>query len=202
MRKTTRLVVVAIGLMATSMLGTAASSARQRVEVAPAEFRLTASRLTFGGETGDIICDVTLLGHFTALRLISKVRGSRMGFLDGNTVRNCTSNFGSGAFAEFLTVTSPLLLYGSITGTLPTISGMLFELSIGFLKSVDTILGTIACLFIGTVGLGGANPIRTLSVLSNRWSLGRTLSGECSGAHEMAGTFTMTPSQTIRLLER
>lgn len=199
---TARRRLVAVALAASMcMLLAMPVSARTRVEARPAgTTTAVASRLTFGGMI-EVICNVTLRIDFR--RLIAKTRGSEVGSITGSQVNTCSSSSGTEAFIRLLAGIGERFTYGSIGGTLPTITSVLIEWTDAILIRVRTALfGVIECLYRGTIGMSGSNPLSTATLLANSVPLERRLVGICSDEGRFSGRFTFSPTQTIALLER
>jgi hypothetical protein len=198
MHKYAKLAMAALVAAFALSLAAGPAGARTRIEVSTTSLRATASRLTFGGSEIDIICNVTLSG--TLQRLINKRRGEAAGNFTADTINTCSSNFGSEARADALT---PMRIgYGSIEGTLPTITAGVIDIDGGFLMSIRTIFGTSACLYSTMFeARSDQNPVRIVRLQPNTMTLVRRLSGVCPETGELAGSLTVTPSTTIRLLE-
>jgi hypothetical protein len=97
--------------------------------------------------------------------------------------------------------------YKVIEGTLPTITNVRLLLVFQYLISMR-VLGThVGCLYQGTIGLAGANPMRFITIQPEQ-----TFTSEinlqagrwCPKKEDVlfAGSFTFAPEQTMRLSER
>ena len=188
-------------------------------------------RVRFGIEglrgTMEITCDITLLR--TLNRAIAKVRGAVMGKITGvaTDLRSCAHGEAirvindiralraiTGLSSECrregsvtLCVTTGgeerlwNLVYQSILGTLPNITGFLFEVErVQFVFDVQDAFNTqTVCAYEGNVpALGGVE----VNILLEGVSLtARRLRGlACPGPARMGGRFTVRPEPTLRLV--
>lgn len=168
---------------------------RTRIELSTTAV-LMAGRLTFTTEQAAVICDVTF--HATLLRLINKVRLEHVGDVTAVLTANARSSIGGAATCGYL---PPLRIgYGSISGTLPTITGGEFQFTVGVL--VTCIFS--ACLYLGSSPFRwNENGFRTLVLEgSPAPPLFTNLSGMCPLGYAYTGSMTVTPTVTVRLLER
>jgi hypothetical protein len=202
MRAKIRPLMAALTVAIVFSISTGTAWGRSRVEVSVTRITYkTVLSMTAGG-TPVVDCSVTLLK--VARRLSNKVRGAEVGTMEADTVNECRV-FGGTARADMLTEAPFRVLYDSISGALPTITGARFSIVGGYLIEARTFIGNAACLYSGTIGVESTtNPIRTFRILPNTQRLVRDLGGSisCEATSEVAGTFTLTPEVTARLLER
>jgi hypothetical protein len=204
MSKNSKLVTAALATVLALALASVVASARARVEVSTTAILLS-NRLTFAEEGGiSAISDLTL--HATLLRLISKVNGSHAGDITAVLTANCRTNIGLSCKVRLL---PPMgVSYHSITGTLPTIRSVLLSIELEFLWEREAFL-QYRCLYREVIAVGSReNPVRALTFLSAPanlaplWEDRLDMSFDCPPRGELFGTFTATPSVSIRLLER
>lgn len=207
MRKITRLVVAILAAAIVVSLAAGPAAARVRIEARGGPNILAiARRLTFGGSEGvGIICDVTF--HGTIQRLINKRRGEHLGSFTRDLINleTCRNSLGIGTtLADALTPC--LIRYGTITGTLPNITGGTLLVDCGFLIEVNAgIFGESRCLYRQVIeGVATENPILRIAVAPNVVTLFRDLGGSrpCDPSGELAGLFDLVPLITLTLLER
>jgi hypothetical protein len=195
MRRSSKLALIAIAAIAAAALFASSATARTRIEVSTTAF-LMLGRLTFGTELGTVICDVTF--HATLRRLINKIRLEHVGDITSVLTANARNESGGLGGCDYL---PPMrIAYGSISGTLPTITGAEFQFAIGVLwRCIFS-----ECLYFGLSPFeANQNPIRTLTLGREPGiALFRALSEFCPSVYRYTGTMTVSPSFTVRLLER
>lgn len=131
---------------------TAVASASRGFSFGTQAFTGTDPAVTFDGESGSIICPVTLEGSLH--RTVAKVNGTLEGFMtrgrvaEGScrdTVEGATvqAELGEGRFPWHLR-------YGSFSGSLPSIEGIAGTVVANFTLNVRTIFGTSRCRYVGT----------------------------------------------------
>ncbi|HYV16403.1 MAG TPA: hypothetical protein VE972_10320 [Conexibacter sp.] len=229
----TRFIMVALVAAITLSLAASQASALRSIETGGVTRRVTASgRLRFGNEnleaSMEILCNVTLLR--TIAGAIQKRSGAIFGGLTGVAIddglnhcghgsaitnvlavvalkndgtRECTE-LGSGVH---LCVVNWNLLYNSILGTLPEITGVNFTVErVKFLIRFNDALGfNDGCLYEGNVpafARVSAGSIRTGEIILERrmLTLIRRLEGfACPNPATLSGTFALEPAINIRL---
>jgi hypothetical protein len=205
MHKTARLVMGALVAMLLLALAAGPASARTRVEVSTTA-TLINGRLTFSAEPSEgfptIICDLTL--HSTLLRLINKIRLEHAGDITAVLTANCRNSVGGRTTVRPLVPMS--VQYERINGSLPAnITGGLLWVRSRFLIESEFIGLRALCLYEGLVGAESVeNPVRRFTLLRRLVILLIDLRGSvsCPSLGSLQGTMTVTPSVTIRLLER
>jgi hypothetical protein len=206
MRFTHKLFLAALAALLLASLSASSATARTRIEISTTAM-LASGRLIFTGGGGRITCDVTL--HITALtRLINKIRGSLIGRVTSILTANPRSNFGgtTGCAGLVEPVRTMLVLFGSITGSLPdNIRGGRIDVAGGFLISlrVEFLGVNLLCLYDGRIeGIANENPILRVTVTSPRIP-GRPLPGsDVCPEGELRGEMEFNPLVTVILLER
>lgn len=198
MRQISRLVAACLAATVVIALAAVPAAARARNEVSTTAI-LASGIMTFAPGEGlpEIICDVTF--HATALRLINKVLGALVGSVTSILTANARSSSGSAPSCSALL---PMRAsYNSIFGTLPNISGFTLRVAGAFLIGV-TAGFRFGCLYANELVVRGPeNPIRRWEVRESA-PLSRTLEGFCPREGLLTGTLTVTPTLTVRLLER
>lgn len=202
----TALVAVATAL-AMSLAVSSAATASRAISVAPGgSVTTTASNLTFRASVGDIVCNVTLAGTLST-GPIAKVRaGSGVGSVTGpNTLSGCSDTIPLLNVAATNTALTWTIGYnGVFTGTLPNImSVQLMNTGTGFLLT----LSGQSCLYRGNIILdttgSAATLVRGLNVNTAGSNNDATLSaggGVCPASGELFGSFALTPTQTMTLV--
>jgi hypothetical protein len=199
MTRLNKLVLTALAAVVALSLAAGPAAARSRIEASTTAV-LNSGRLTFNSNIAQAICDVTL--HATMRRLITKIAGEPVGDITAILTANARNSIGAAAACSGL---APMrIAYGSIRGTLPTITGGELRVTGAFLVRI----GNAGCLYTGTIGnISNENPIRTGTIEREpRQRLFRALEEEffrrCPAEGELLGELTFTPSVTLRLLER
>lgn len=173
------------------------ASARNNIESNVTRFS-TSGSLTLGAPGfPSIFCDTTF--HMTVRSVIAKQFGAEAGSITESLITNCGNSLGGRATVSAL---HPLgIAYGSISGTLPTITEALFPVMGGFLIETSVLGLDARCLFAGTIGAGSAeNPMVTMRVLQEEIPLATDLGGalECPEEGRLTGTETVIGT-SIRL---
>lgn len=155
MRNRSKLLLMGLTAAMLLSIGVGSASANRLSTNATAQ-RIVWTPLTFASTGGSVIrCNVTLEQRFHSAT-IAKVRGSLIGFITAANVAAC-----SGGAVTVLTATLPWhVRYNSFTGTLPSLTGVNFDL-IGTAFRIQP-TGSIACLARSTV----ENPARGTAVIS------------------------------------
>jgi hypothetical protein len=206
MRKGSRLLLLALVASFALSLGAGTSTASRSLQAEPAgAARMTTRALTFAEPEGlNIISEVTMTGSLHR-EAIAKTRGTLVGFVTRVDTANCRTSLGG-----FATCRSEARLnlpwhirFETFRGTLPNITGILVRLTGFFLIEItEPFGGRRACLYRGDIGGDTNNPITTLTVQTpNTSTLFRDLLGNgCPPSGELIGTFTVSPTQRLRLL--
>jgi hypothetical protein len=210
MRKSGKLLLVAITAALVLASLAAAANANRSIEVRPLPITATSVGgivfLEAGG--GTVSCPLTL--NVTLHSSISKAVESLMGSVGGGTVGRCTSSTGANVVARLLLLWH--IRFQSFRGTLPNITGLLFTaVNSAFLFAFEAGGARVAtCLYVGNVGVEGtgaaANEITRLRILEteNAATLIRTRLQEeavatCAREGTLSGEFTTTRI-TLRLI--
>jgi hypothetical protein len=195
-------VVMALTAALVMALAAGASSARTRVEVSTTA-ALASGRLTFTPANNiRIICDVTL--HITLLRLIEKRLLEHAGAITAILTANPRSDLGG--TTRCAPLSGMTVHYGAIGGSLPRIDSVTLFVRSKFLIFLQDPFRTILaeCLYEGLVGATGPNPISELTPSEGN-QVPRIIrlrnDRNCPEEGELSGTFTVTPTVTVRLLE-
>jgi len=211
MSRVAKLLLTFVTLCAALVVSAGGAAARNRLELSTTAILASTRELRFtAAGRGEIICDVTL--HITALsRLFNKVRGTLVGRVTAILTANAqTTIFGATEPLCAGLVEPPMLvLYDSITGTLPTITGGRLIVSGGFLIGIRApFLRLTLCLYRGEIpATSNRNPITRLTVTPTTVPLfedGLNRSGAAcpsEGIMEQTQDFALTPELTLRLLE-
>jgi hypothetical protein len=178
------------------------AAARNRIELRPSGRVNFSGRVTFEIEPVLLICDITL--NSTMARLIQKVRNTLVGATTAGRSTNCRDT--SSGTAQQIWLYPFTYAFNSITGTLPSITGLLLLVIGGFLIEDRTSIGDLLCLYGGTVGIEAReNPIRRFTYQAGwRLALVRDLIGSlpCPSFAILNGLYSWTPEETVTLLER
>jgi hypothetical protein len=195
-----RLALSMAGAIALCLLTTGSASAMTRFDLGLTELTATSlSGLTLSSETGEVICDTTF--HVSVpQKLISKLEGTTVARVTAILIANARSPSGPAECTGLTTTYS----YDSFAGTLPNITTFTLEGVFRWLIRVRTFIGTAECLYFGAIRMGGANPIRRLAILPNAIETFTDLlrNGLCPRRVSLAGEFNLSPTLTVRLLER
>jgi hypothetical protein len=195
--------LVVIGLSA--FAGTASASRSLSLNPGGAILANGLGRLSFNttlvGTPVAIRCDVTLHGSMS--RVAPKIAGTLIGNITSVLVPLCDTTFGQTTTATTLFPAPWKIRYQGISGSLPNPSSVqaLLE-NAQFQISVNTI-GT--CLYQGNVpiniNLRGSAPNTSglITIRSHNVPL-RRATGSCGANGELRGTFGVTPTQTVILL--
>lgn len=141
----------------------------------------------------DVACNLTLTGTLETDE-IEKRLATPFGSITNIAWANCTS----GASMRILNLPWPLF-YESITGTLPSATGLKFYISSG---EIQLNIGTTSCLYNGSpdflLPFVGSAPFAhgLLGNLGNALPLWRG-PGACAGSGRLRGSFRLAPAQTI-----
>ncbi len=203
---------IATAVLATSLALLAASaSANRSLSASPGgAIRATSEgKLTFDepGEGFGLACNLTFNG--TLERVVAKRAGAHVASLTEGRTNECRDTVfaSSGSAVVLVEARSPFdVVYSSFLGTLPRISGIVVRADMRFL--LTTAIGS--CLFsteararetttvIDSVAETGS--VTRGHFVTERSRLLTRLSGTCPAAGALAGSFSLTPTQTVRLL--
>ena len=195
MSRSTRLLAVAVAVIAAMAVGSGMAAAAE-FQFSPGG-TITGTSLgpvTFSGGGITITCPLTLRGTVTSAR-VPKVSGTSYGEITSVTIGRC-----SGGTASVLNLPWPIT-YNAILGTLPNaVTGVALTASrLGFQLSA---IG-ITCLYGGSVAtllaVTGMNPYTTGLYAVPAGSSAPFVSGSflCPRSGTMTGTFGITPQQTV-----
>ncbi len=210
MRTLTRLVVMALAITASLALLTGAASANRSLSLSPAG-RVAATsegKVTFEEPRGSFGLACNLILNGTTERVSVKRAGTHIGSITEGNTNECRDTFFGIAGSATLLVEprAPFdQVYTAFLGTLPRINGILFNSDARFL--LVTAIGS--CLY----ATGAAREAPALFEADAAGAISRgsfvrgevtrlltRLSGTCPGTGSLAGRFTVSPRQTVRLL--
>ena len=224
MHRFTKLALAALVFTFVLALGAGTASANRSLSLDPAGGVQASSRLTLRGTEGGgatVICDITLLR--TISRVIPKINGTLMGKVTGIRIARETCSASTGGEVtvtpQCATQTAERSLwtanecgelwrlsYEGFEGTLPRITGIRKRIrGVQFLVLIDIFFARISCLYNG-------DAFARINVREGRITEGRAseelinltrVSGPetCPGpGGTFAGTFAVTPTQTVTLL--
>lgn len=196
MHRNTKLTLLALSATLVVGLGANTAPASRSITASPGgAIRMTSRALSFApGEGPRVTAEATLTGslHRTA---ISKTRGLA-GFITSVDIASCNAEGFGGCSVVVLTLPWHIRLIG-FTGTLPTITGATLEFvgsfEIRFIPPIN-----LACLYEGALSTTTNGP-RVTRLTTNRNSLPLIRGSECNESLEFRGTFTVSPTQELRL---
>ncbi len=210
MRTLTRLVVMALAITASLALLTGAASANRSLSLSPAGTvrAVSEGKVTFEEPSGSfgLACNLTLNG--TTARSVAKRAGEHIGSITEGRTNECRDTFFGIAGSATLLVEprAPFdQVYTAFLGTLPEINGILFRSDARFL--LVTAIGS--CLYATSAAreapalfeaARGTGAITRGHFLRDSTRLLTRLSGTCPATGSLAGRFTVSPTQTVRLL--
>lgn len=215
MPRSAKAAVTAVAIVCTIALGAGAATANRSLGLSsPGAIRLSSSAVTFRAGLL-MVCGVTLAGSLS--RSIPKLELTTAGSVTSGTWSRCVGNAAEGELfwtgvadiAELRLGLPWTVRYKAFLGLLPNISGIRLQVvEAAFLWSLGTTLGTIRCLWRGTIELQGEVSRGSLSafrvVLPNALpliaDLSRTLGAPCPATLELLAGFTLSPTQTVTLL--
>ncbi len=209
MLKISRICTVIVAVIAGLALIAGAASANRSLSLSPAgTVRSTSEgKVTFEEPSGSfgLACNLTLTG--TTERIAPKRAGTHVGSITEGRTNECRDTFfGTAGEAVLLFERGPFeIVYSSFLGTLPAINGILFRADARFLLTTSigrclyetTAAREAAFLFEATPATGVVTRGHFLSTPVRRLI---RLSGFCPETGNLAGKFTVTPTQTVRLL--
>ncbi len=209
-RKLKHLMIMALAATASLALLSASAAANRSLSASPAGTITGTStgQITFEEPAGSfgIACNLTLNG--TLARTTAKRAGSHVASLTEGRTSNCRDTFFGIAGRAIVLVESSRpfdVVYSSFLGTLPRISGILVRAEMRFLLTTaiggclfETGAAREAVILIEAVAETGSATrgrfVREVARLLTR------LSGTCPATGNLAGRFTLSPTQTVRLL--
>jgi hypothetical protein len=186
-----RRIVPALAGVLALLLTSSAAHASQGIEVGreAVEQTLTSSAVTFRAESFTVRCPLTLRGEID--EVTPKVVGVVGGAILEAAVGTCEGGTGS-----FLAASLPWdLEYASFTGTLPSITGVRYE--VPGVSDQATVLG-VRCLYEGTLR-GTLNGTRVTQLSISEGTLSLKEGTFCPTTETVSGTLSTSAAMTLAL---
>jgi hypothetical protein len=166
---------------------------------------MTTRALTFAEPEGlNIISEVTMIGSLSREATV-KALGFPIGLTTRVDTANCRTSLGGFATCRLEAgLFHPWeIRFQTFRGILPSITGILVRMTIFFLIEItEPFGGRRACLYRRDIGADTNNPITTLTVQTPNNSIlfADLLRNGCPPEGELRGTFTVSPTQRLRLV--
>lgn len=202
MRIYMRLLISAFGVSLLALTALAIpAAARNRVEFETSNPTVVLTGQLIFSDPEGIAKECLFTLSATLHRLVAKTVGALAGYITDGRANECVG--GVNAFVILAEPATPIhLQYGSITGTLPTITGATIRIAFAFsLRIINGFRNT--CLYRGEIQASAReNPFARVSISGSRIPLFRRIEGiACFATIDIVGTLSSATRTTIRLLE-
>lgn len=202
MTKCIRFFVTALVVMLSMASATSMATASRGFNIEPTAITGTDPSSTFGSESGNIICPLTLEGSLH--RTIAKTDGTLAGFITRGRVgeASCTDTI------ESATVQGELgegrfpwhVRFRSFSGTLPNIEQIQGTVVSNFTLTVRTIFGTTRCRYVGTMTLAVTISAGTATRIGTTGAVTTAQGFPCPARGEIRSNFTLRPQPRVTLI--
>lgn len=203
MSKLKLLFAAAIALVAFAAMASSASALTARVESGGSISSASLGKVTFGGSSITIECNLTLNGRLNTS--VSLAVGSTLGTTTEVRIANCTGGSVSGVLnLPWQLVINEILTSGGAPTT-ENLTGLLFEI-VNSSFNLSVFGGLVNCLYQGTAGallevtkLRAATYSSALLIALETIQIPKHSGSLCPAEGTFAGTFGLSPLQTMTI---